>query len=98
MTKKNARPSQAESGANEQSYYADLSASAQRARLLDALKIAPVTTLEARRNLEVLMPAARIFELRAEGYIIDTLRVMQETEAGILHNVAKYVLRGRRDE
>jgi Helix-turn-helix domain len=74
------------------SHYADLSANAQRHRLLDALRCGSVTTLEARRNLEVLMPATRIFELRDLGYEIDTLRVIQETESGIKHSVARYVL------
>lgn len=74
------------------SFYSDLSANAQRCRLLDALRCGPVSTLEARRNLEVLMPATRIFELRALGYQINTIRVIQETETGIEHNVARYVL------
>lgn len=73
-------------------HYADLSAAAQRARLLDALRCAPVTTLEARRNLDVLHPAMRVCELRKEGYRIDTVRVHQETECGKSHSVAKYLL------
>lgn len=71
----------------------DLSADAQRSRLLERLRKGPVTTLEARRELEVLAPAARIWELRARGYVIDTVRVSQATETGIKHNVAMYVLR-----
>lgn len=73
-------------------YFADLSASAQRARLLDALRCAPITTLEARRNLDILMPAARVRELRLEGYRIETIRIHQETDSGKPHNVARYVL------
>lgn len=71
----------------------DLSAEAQRMRLLARLRSAPVTTLEARRELEVLAPAARIWELRAMAYGIDTVRVSQASETGIKHNVALYVLR-----
>lgn len=71
----------------------DLSADAQRSRLLERLRKGPVTTLEARRELEVLAPAARIWELRARGYVIDTVRVSQATETGIKHIVAMYVLR-----
>lgn len=75
------------------SYYADQSAAAQRARLLDALRCCPVSTLEARRNLDILMPAARIHELRhAYGYQIDTVWVWQKTELGRPHRVALYVL------
>lgn len=71
----------------------DLSAEAQRIMLQERLRIGSVTTLEARRELEVLAPAARIWELRALGYAIDTVRVSQATETGITHNVAMYVLR-----
>ena len=68
------------------------SAAAQRNRLLDALRMAPVTTLEARRDLDILMPAARVFELREQGHDIATVWVWQETEQGRPHHVAKYVL------
>jgi hypothetical protein len=70
------------------------SASAQRARLLERLKFMPVDTITARRELDILMPATRIFELRAEGKQIDTLRVMRPTDEGKLHSVAMYVLQG----
>jgi hypothetical protein len=74
-------------------HYADLSASAQRKRLLDALRCGPVTTIEARRNLDILMPAARVHELKhRHGYNIQTLRTRQQTECGRLHSVARYVL------
>lgn len=90
-TNKKGRPKAAQSNLSE-IYYADLSAAAQRARLLDALRCGPVTTLEARRNLDVLHPAMRVCELRREGYRIETVRVPQATESGKDHNVAKYVL------
>lgn len=70
------------------------SASAQRARLLERLKLTPVDTITARRELDILMPATRIFELRAEGKRIDTVRVMRPTDEGKLHSVAMYVLQG----
>lgn len=73
-------------------FYADLSAAAQRARLLDALHCGPVTTLEARRNLDILHPAMRVKELRGMGYDIATVWVWQATDAGRMHRVAKYVL------
>jgi hypothetical protein len=93
MTNKNAQSSQAESGANTHSHFADLSANAQRARLLDRLRIGPISTLEARRSLEILAPAPRIKELREMGFPIETLRINQATESGIKHNVALYVLK-----
>jgi hypothetical protein len=74
------------------SHYADLSASAQRARLLDALRIAPITTIEARRNLDILHPAMRVLELRAKGYDIHTIWTHQKTDAGVRHRIARYVL------
>lgn len=70
------------------------SASAQRARLLQRLKIAPVDTLEARSDLDILHPAACVMELREEGKQIDTVRVMRPTDEGKLHSVALYVLQG----
>ncbi len=78
---------------NLDSHYADLSAEAQRKRLIDALRCGPVTTIEARRNLDILMPAARVHELKhRHGFDIQTVRVRQETDCGKLHSVAKYVL------
>lgn len=70
------------------------SASAQRARLLAHLKAAPLDTLEARKILDILMPAARVCELRKQGNRIDTVRVMRPTDEGKLHSVALYVLHG----
>ncbi|MBZ0106720.1 MAG: helix-turn-helix domain-containing protein [Sulfuricella denitrificans] len=69
------------------------SAAAQRQRLLVRLLTGPLTTIEARRDLDILMPAARVHELRhREGLDIQTIRVSQETDSGIKHNVALYVL------
>ena len=91
MAKKKSHPKAAPS--NPDSHYADLSAEAQRKRLIDALHCGPITTIEARRNLDILMPAARIYELKhLHGFDIQTVRVRQETEGGKLHSVAKYVL------
>lgn len=69
------------------------SAAAQRSRLLDyLLRKANITTLEARKNLDVLHPAMRILELRAEGHRIDTVWTHQATDCGKVHRVARYVL------
>ena len=78
---------------NPDSHYADLSAEAQRKRLIDALQCGPITTIEARRNLDILMPAARIHELKhRHGQNIQKYWIEQETDNGRKHRVAKYVL------
>ncbi|MBU1426895.1 MAG: helix-turn-helix domain-containing protein [Gammaproteobacteria bacterium] len=69
------------------------SARAQCERLDRALQFAPVDTLLARKWLDILMPAARIFELRKLGRRIDTVKVLRPTDEGKLHTVALYVLR-----
>ncbi len=71
---------------------ADLSAAAQRARLLAALRKGPVTTLEARREPDILHPAMRVLELREQGHDIQTVWTRQETYGGVRHRVARYVL------
>lgn len=68
------------------------SAAAQRARLLQALRLGPVTTLQARSQLDVLHPGGRVMELRRQGHRIATIRVREATDGGRLHNVAKYLL------
>jgi hypothetical protein len=74
-------------------HFVDLSASAQRARLLAELYKGSVTTLEARKRLDILMPAARVHELRHRyGYGIKTVWTRQETDSGVRHRVARYVL------
>lgn len=94
MENKNAQPSQAGSGANNtDAHFADLSADAQRARLLDRLRIGPVSTIEARRSLEILAPAARVMELRAMGHSIDTVWTHEQTDTGVSHRVGLYVLK-----
>ena len=90
MTKKKG-PSK-EASKKHDSFYADLSANAQRRRLLDALRCGPVSTLEARRNLDILHPAMRVRELRLTGYDIRTIRIDADTGFGVKHSVARYVL------
>jgi hypothetical protein len=65
----------------------------QRARLLAALEtLRKVSTYEARRELDIYYPPARIKELRDDGYKIDTRWQVVTTEAGIDHRVGLYVL------
>ena len=81
-----------EVAANSETNNAGNAAAAQRARLLDWLRKRPITTIEARRALDILMPAARVHELRALGFKILTPGVRQETTDGRLHSVALYSL------
>ena len=69
---------------------------AQQQRLLAYLQQhGSIDTVTARRELDTMMPAARIFELRHEqGFDIVSQRVQRQTEAGRTHNVALYVLLG----
>ena len=68
------------------------STSAQERRMLDALRKGPVSTIRARRELDVLHPAGRVMSLRGRGHNIVTVNVMETTDCGKLHKVAKYVL------
>ncbi|KAF0235299.1 MAG: hypothetical protein FD177_53 [Desulfovibrionaceae bacterium] len=68
-------------------------ATAQRARLLDALRRGSLTTLEARRRLDVMHPAARVMELRRLGFNIVTIWTTDVTAEGNTHRVACYQLR-----
>lgn len=70
----------------------DASVSSQRARILARLRLGPLTTIEARRDLDIMMPATRIFELRKFGHPIYTELVREETSPGRWHVVGKYVL------
>lgn len=72
---------------------ANTSAAAQRARILDSLSRGSLTTLEARRLLDVLHPAARVMELRRLGHNIATVWTTDITSEGNEHRVARYILR-----
>lgn len=70
------------------------SATAQRTRLLQALRRAPVSTIVARRELDILSPASRIIELRQRGFDIETLWQHEATDCGRTHRIGLYVLTG----
>lgn len=74
----------------------DVTSAAQRGRLLAALKARPLTTLEARRELDVLHPAARVMELRRDGYPIERAWTHDVTSEGYRHRVARYHLTSER--
>jgi len=68
------------------------SSAAQRARILAHLQQQPLTTLQARADLDVMHPAARVMELRGQGHEIITHRTYEFSEVGERHCVAQYVL------
>lgn len=70
------------------------SAHAQRTRLLQALRCAPVSTIVARRELDILSPAPRIMELRQRGFDIETFWQHEATDCGRTHRIGLYVLTG----
>ncbi len=71
----------------------DTSSESQRERLLSWLRDKPITTLEARRELDILMPAARIYELRhLQGFNIHLTWIDAETLCGVKHRIGKYSL------
>ena len=66
----------------------------QHAICLRVLAINPQSTIDLRHTYGVMMPAARVKELRNMGYDIATVRVTETTPDNISHKgVAKYILR-----
>ena len=77
----------------------DNSAHTQRLLMLAAFeKQHSLTTIEARRELDIMMPAARVFELRAMGYDIATVWTLGVTECRRKHRIVRYVFRKPRHE
>lgn len=74
----------------------DTNAAVQRQRLLQALREAGsdgINTIQARHDLNIMMPAARVHELRhGEGLNIQTIWTDEDTPEGYTHRVARYVL------
>ena|SRR5690606_38611130 len=68
------------------------STTAQRTRLINRLKQGPLSTFDARTELDVMHPAARVQELREQGYHIETIWSLEQSPCGRLHRVARYVL------
>lgn len=73
---------------------ASTSTKAQRARLLAALiKPQGITTVQARTELNIMHPAARVMELRAEGHRIEKIPATLFDGRGRKHSVvARYFL------
>lgn len=72
----------------------DTSAGAERARLLAQVQqTGSVTTIAARSDLNIMMPAARVKELRELGHPIKTHRVTMTDDHGRTHcGVAPYYI------
>ncbi|MEW9624693.1 helix-turn-helix domain-containing protein [Rhodanobacter geophilus] len=71
----------------------DTSTAAQRQRLLAHLRHDSIDTITARRRLNIMMPAARVKELRDQGHNIATVRISRADTEGRQHNnVALYTL------
>lgn len=88
-----------QAGKNSHINFNDTSTENQQTIVLSALRESPKTTIELRHDFGVMMPAARIKELREQGNRIDTVRISCLTPDGIKHSkVAKYVLRGAANE
>lgn len=62
----------------------------QTLRLLEWVKLRPLTTLDARRA-GIMNCAQRISELRKQGHPIDTTYTHQADEHGRAHRVAMYI-------
>lgn len=66
---------------------------AQRGRFLDRLRHGPVSTIEARSELNIMQPAARIKELRDLGHPIQThLKPLYDDQGRYHSRVAVYYL------
>lgn len=72
----------------------DTTAGAQRARLLSRVQqTGSVTTIAARSDLNIMMPAARVKELRELGHPIKTHRITMTDDHGRTHRgVALYYI------
>lgn len=79
---------------NARTNFSDNSTHSQCMRLLNALRERPLTTLEARHDLDILMPAARVFDLKAMGHKIHTVWTSGITVENRKHRIARYVLVG----
>jgi len=63
----------------------------QNQRVFEALKKAPLTSMQAFRNLGITRLSARIYDLRHEGHRIESERVRVHTRNGTA-TVARYYL------
>ena len=73
--------------------HSNTSAKVQRARLLASLQFDPIDTLTARRELNILMSAARAKELKERGHNIHAQRIsLTDDQNHPHHGIALYYL------
>ena len=76
------------------SEHKSISSQSQQQRLAVALTIlGNITTIEARDYLDIMSSAARLLELREQGWVILSTRVRHVAECGTVHSIANYVLK-----
>ena len=65
----------------------------QQMRLLKHLTKKPATTIELRKMLDIMMPGARVYELRHHhGHNIKLHWVNEVSDAGVSHRIRQYIL------
>ena len=80
-------------GTSKRRQDSDPSRDAQRNRLLARLRRGPADTLLLRREENILMPAARVKELRESGHVIHMQRISRTDDYGREHRgIALYSL------
>ena len=89
MEKEKGHPQAAQ---NTQDNHKDNSVHSQRFRLLEKLRECNLTTSEARHDLDIMHPAARVQELRERGFVILTVKTDEKTTNGGTRHLARYVL------
>ncbi|TAM08290.1 MAG: hypothetical protein EPN70_00685 [Paraburkholderia sp.] len=96
MTSKNEKGRNPQQGATQKTSAVNStgnSLAAQRARILDFLRRrGALSTLDARHEIDVMHPAARVMELRRQGHPILTNWAREMTPEGGTHRVAQYRL------
>jgi hypothetical protein len=73
-------------------YIGDTAKALQLQTLLSALRVGPVSTIQARDAYGISSPAARIYDARRSGHKIITDRATVADQAGRKHTVARYRL------
>ncbi len=86
------KPTQKSQPVKHKSRFINNSTAAQRARLLDLLRITDLTTTELRDQYSIMHPAGRIKELRKQGYDILLEWIEQYDAAGVPHRAGRYRL------
>lgn len=92
MKKEKGHPQAAQNTHGNHGNHKDNSVHSQRMRLLELLRERNLTTSEARHELDIMHPAARVQELRERGFEILTVKTDEKTANGGTRHLARYVL------